>query len=229
MMSRRASAAIGIVAVVLALVGAAGWWLPQAAIPGGQAQVVERVGIDTSDNSSIYNGGDLQFYTDDHSTSSILLDGAGAVKIAAPTAIATATPAAVVDSLGVSNIFEVRDASTPVVQVSAAGKVTVSRLLQHECTYVEEAANTNENLTPASSCYVVAVSTSVNADYTLQTTGMVTGTLLHIVQIGAGTLVITDTNVLTSDGNAVSHGANDASVWMFDGSKWQELLKLAGS
>ncbi|MGD8499066.1 MAG: hypothetical protein PVJ86_00370 [Phycisphaerales bacterium] len=47
------------------------------------------------------------------------------LKVAAPTAIATATPAAVVDSLGVSNILEVRDAATPVIFVDAAGDLDV--------------------------------------------------------------------------------------------------------
>lgn len=41
----------------------------------------------------------------------------------APTAIATATPAMVVDSLGLSNIFEVRDAATPVFAVNNGGAV----------------------------------------------------------------------------------------------------------
>jgi hypothetical protein len=45
-------------------------------------------------------------------------------KIAAPTAIATATPAMVVDSLGVSTIFEVRDAATPVFTVNNGGTIT---------------------------------------------------------------------------------------------------------
>lgn len=45
-------------------------------------------------------------------------------RVAAPTAIATATPAMVVDSLGVSRIFEVRDAATPVFSVNNGGTVT---------------------------------------------------------------------------------------------------------
>lgn len=45
-------------------------------------------------------------------------------KVAAPTAVATATPAMVVDSLGVSTILEVRDAATPVFTVNNGGTVT---------------------------------------------------------------------------------------------------------
>lgn len=45
-------------------------------------------------------------------------------RVAAPTAIATATPAAVVDSAGVSNLLEVRKNATPVFTVGNAGAVT---------------------------------------------------------------------------------------------------------
>jgi hypothetical protein len=44
--------------------------------------------------------------------------------VSAPTAIATATPAMVVNSLGVSNILEVRDAATPVFTVNNGGGVS---------------------------------------------------------------------------------------------------------
>jgi hypothetical protein len=44
--------------------------------------------------------------------------------VAAPTAIATATPALMVNSSGVSNLLEVRDAATPVFQVHDGGNVT---------------------------------------------------------------------------------------------------------
>jgi hypothetical protein len=110
----------------------------------------------------------------------------------------------------------------------AAGLV-VGTKEQLSCTYVEEPDNTNENLTVAASCYIVSVTTAKNADYALQTTNAVTGTLLTITQIGAGTLVITDTNLISSDGNAISLGANDSALFLFDGSKWNGLLKLAGS
>jgi len=51
-------------------------------------------------------------------------DGGG-ISIAAPTAIATAVPALKVDSSGgVSNLFEVRDSATPVLQVHDGGTVT---------------------------------------------------------------------------------------------------------
>jgi hypothetical protein len=45
------------------------------------------------------------------------------IAVAAPTAIATATPAFVVDSAGVSALLEVRDAATPVARVANGGEV----------------------------------------------------------------------------------------------------------
>jgi hypothetical protein len=48
------------------------------------------------------------------------------VIVNAPTAIATAIPAFSVDSLGVSNLFEVRDAATPVLQVNNGGAMVAT-------------------------------------------------------------------------------------------------------
>lgn len=45
--------------------------------------------------------------------------------VSAPTAIATSTPAAVIDSLGVSTIWQVRDAATPQVSVHDGGDLDV--------------------------------------------------------------------------------------------------------
>jgi hypothetical protein len=47
-----------------------------------------------------------------------------AAGVVAPTAVGTATPAFFADSLGVSNLFEVRDAGTPVVQINNGGNGT---------------------------------------------------------------------------------------------------------
>jgi hypothetical protein len=44
----------------------------------------------------------------------------------APTSVATAVPAFSVDSLGVSNLFEVRDAATPVLQVNNGGAIVTT-------------------------------------------------------------------------------------------------------
>jgi hypothetical protein len=46
----------------------------------------------------------------------------------APTAVATATPAFMVNSAGVSNLFEVRDSATPVFQVRDGGAVAAQSI-----------------------------------------------------------------------------------------------------
>lgn len=51
---------------------------------------------------------------------------ADTLKAAAPTAVGTATPAAIIDSLGVSNLFEVRDAATPVFTIADGGLATLA-------------------------------------------------------------------------------------------------------
>ena len=48
------------------------------------------------------------------------------LEVAAPTYQPTGTPAAVIDSAGVSVLFEVRDAATPVVAVNNGGNVEMS-------------------------------------------------------------------------------------------------------
>lgn len=50
-------------------------------------------------------------------------------KVAGPTAVGTATPALVVDTTGVSNIFEARKAATPMVSISGAGNTTIAGTL----------------------------------------------------------------------------------------------------
>lgn len=68
---------------------------------------------------SINNGGGIV-------ASSILTQGAVITNlvVSAPTAVGTATPAAVIDNAGVSNLLEVRDAATPVFTVGQGGAVT---------------------------------------------------------------------------------------------------------
>jgi len=84
-----------------------------------------REAMDTREDSWIYWGGDIRFYTDDHATESHRIDGGAGLIVAAPTAIATATPAAVIDNDGVSNILEVRDAATPVFTVRDGGTLDI--------------------------------------------------------------------------------------------------------
>lgn len=79
-----------------------------------------------------WNGMSLIMYSDAGSTQKFKVqgstgnvDGAGYLSISVPTAIASATPAALVNSAGgVSNLFELRQASTPVTQFNSTGGLT---------------------------------------------------------------------------------------------------------
>lgn len=57
------------------------------------------------------------------------MTGSNYVKISAPTAIASATPAFVVDTAGVSNVIDARKNATPVFQVNGAGNTTIAGTL----------------------------------------------------------------------------------------------------
>jgi hypothetical protein len=77
-----------------------------------------------------WNGVDLALFSDEGSTSTFNVEGSvGAVRVAAPAAIGTATPAVVIDCAGASNCFEVRDAGTPVFSVADGGGVTSANTL----------------------------------------------------------------------------------------------------
>lgn len=90
------------------------------------ASVRERICIDCRDDSYIWGGADMYFYSDDHATNTILMEGSqGLVVIEAPTAVGTATPVMVIDNNGaVANSFEVRKNATPVFYVDVDGNVT---------------------------------------------------------------------------------------------------------
>lgn len=83
-----------------------------------------------------WNGMSLIMYSDAGSTQKFKVDGAngningaGWVNVSAPTAIASATPAVVINSAGVSNLLDLRKNATPVFQVNGAGNVTVAGTL----------------------------------------------------------------------------------------------------
>ena len=109
--------------------GANGAMVLTAPTAVGTATPILRIENDGVSNSlEIRNpGGTPVFYVDvdGNATYTGFSSGGGEVaapvRIAAATAIATATPAVVVDSLGVSNLFEIRDAATPVAAVNNGG------------------------------------------------------------------------------------------------------------
>lgn len=107
-------------------------WLARGPAGGFTTQAVrERIAINTANDSYVYGGADIRWYADTaKATEVVRVDGAAGVAIAAPTSIATATPAALVNSYGVSNLFEVQDAATPVFSINDGGTV-VGNVLQY--------------------------------------------------------------------------------------------------
>jgi hypothetical protein len=72
----------------------------------------------------VADGGNWTITGDIAETGDLSVTGQGYV--AAPTAVATATPALFVNSAGVSNLFEVRDAATPVFYIEDGGNITTN-------------------------------------------------------------------------------------------------------
>lgn len=73
-----------------------------------------------------WNGGDISLYSDAGSTRQVYVEGSqGLVKVVVPTAVATATPAVLIDNQGsVANSLEIRKNATPVFYVDVDGNVT---------------------------------------------------------------------------------------------------------
>lgn len=128
------------VALALAVIGAG---LGVVACQQQDASLEARVryGLNTREDVVLHSGADLVMYSDDHSTVKFTVDGStGAIdsessldmtslNVVAPTAIATATPAALINSTGVSALLELRKASTPVFQVNGSGNVDIEGTL----------------------------------------------------------------------------------------------------
>ena len=152
-------------------------------------------------------------------------NGGGAV-VTGPTAVATAQPALVVDNAGVSNILEIRDAATPAARWEADGDL---QLLLGKLTL----SFTDLTVTDG---YIITPTYSV---YALDTAGAVTvtlaasaneGQLLTLINDDANATIIADTNIRTSDGNAVTMaGAYDITLWLYQDSEWLLLLSIANS
>jgi len=93
------------------------------------SQYQTKVYLDNNgDRLNIAAGGELKIAADATVTihDATYLQANANMYVNAPTAIATATPALMVNSLGVSNLFEVRDASTPVAQFYNGGGAKIA-------------------------------------------------------------------------------------------------------
>jgi hypothetical protein len=145
------------------------------------------------------------------------------IKAAAPTAIATATPAAVVDSLGVSNILEVRDAATPVAYFPDGGGLTISTGLFRP-SFADETITDGETLTPTYTIYALDAASAVTLTLAASASE---GQPLLLIGDDNYTITISDTNIRTTDGNAATLGQYDAIFWVYQDSEWIHVAKSA--
>lgn len=138
------SAIIALVVTVGALLGYTIKITPAAGDPANvAARAIERTGIlctfSLDPCVDARSGRDINVYSDDGTTNAWNVDGstgnvtgAGSLShsnwmnVSAPTAIASATPAAVINSAGVSNLLELRKNATPVFSVNGSGNSTIA-------------------------------------------------------------------------------------------------------
>jgi hypothetical protein len=137
------------------------------------------------------------------------------VRVAAATSIATATPAMVVDSLGVSNLLEVRDATTPVFTINNGGAWSSTGAGTHSSGQtvnswaVVSAPTAIATATPAMVVNSLGVSTILEVRdaatpvFTVLNGGEVTGKVLRYAT--AGTQLVCGTTTITNTAQ-VSHG-----------------------
>ena len=185
-----------VLTAVLGIAAVLGWWFPvsQPEQGGFSPQAVrERIAIDSREDSYVYNGADVRWYSDDHSTEIHRIDGAGGVEFAAPTAQATATPGVVVDCSHVGNCLEVRIASTPVAYYDSSGNYVGAGTFDVQGDITLENDETISNSTDG----IVAVSGSLSYKHPLvETSESYTLTAEHsgylVTNAGAsGTITIT--------------------------------------
>ena len=156
--------------------------------------------------------------------------------VSAPTAIATATPALVVDSAGVSNLFEARAAATPVAYLTTAGNLdwegtgnvagnlTLQALLIPGST--DWTPSAGQTLTPTVTFYSVNSSGAVSMTLAASCTD---GQPLILYGDDANTVTVNDSNIRTTDGNSVTFGQYDSVLWVCEDNEWIHVAKSANS
>jgi hypothetical protein len=151
------------------------------------------------------------------------ITGFTGLEIIAPTDQPTATPAAIVDSYGVSALLEIRDASTPVARYTDGGTwdhITGITGLS----FADETITVSDTLTAAYDVYALDSGGAVSV--TLQACSN-DGQILILVGDDANNVTIQDVNIRTGDGNALVLGQYDTAMLVCQDTEWIELLKLA--
>jgi len=165
-------------------------------------------------------------------------DNSGWVKVAAPTTIATATPAVVIDSLGLSSLLEVRDAVTPVFSVYNGGEIDIhgNQLDLDEDNDTSITVDTDDQIdveiaggdVAVMKAWPIADQTSTTNLLELIDTSPVdtTGTQTHnalVIDLGigastGGTNIVTALQIdgITGDNNVTENAINIGAGWLVD-------------
>jgi hypothetical protein len=105
---------------------------------------------------------------------------------------------------------------------SLVGNVTLSALLKPG--FADETITNGETLTPTKTVYALDSAGAVTMTLAASASE---GQLLFLVGDDANTITIADTNIRSTDGNAITVGQYDAVAFVYQDSEWIELLKSA--
>jgi hypothetical protein len=145
------------------------------------------------------------------------------LEIIAPTEQPTATPAAIVDSYGVSALLEIRDASTPVARYTDGGALDLLTGAMG-LSFADITATNGLTITPTYNAYALDSAAAVTVTLAACTNE---GQLLILIGDDNNTVKVDDVNIRTSGGNALTIAQYDAVVMICQDTEWMELLKIA--
>jgi hypothetical protein len=117
----------------------------------------------------------------------------------------------------------------PIVEVSSQGVTNLDSLHLSGplISFTDLTVSDGQTITPTYTVY--ALDTSGAVTITLAASAQ-EGQLLYLINDDANATLIADTNIRTSDGNAVTMaGAYDVTVWVYQDSEWLLLLAIANS
>lgn len=130
------------------------------------------------------------------------------------------------NDLCVAAVLEVDGATDLDGTLAVAGVATFAALAN--LSFADETITDGEVLVPTVNVY--SLDTGGAVTMTIGITGAVEGQLLILINDDANAIIIDDSDISTSDGNAITlSGAEDIVVFIFQDVTWHELLTIANS
>jgi hypothetical protein len=225
-----------ILVVLLVAVGVVGYFFPQQALSGFQTTGITNFGGLALDETLAVTGA---------TTLGSTLGVTGATTLGSTLGVTGATTLS--STLGVTGASTLTGAvaanggltvdSTAFIVADTSGNVTTAGTLTagDKATFSGETVwaqswitpTSGSSLTIAASYYVVNTTGAITL--TLATTGATAGQIVTLYGDDNNNVTINDTNLLSSDGNAIVLGQYDIVILLFNGTKWVELSKTANS